>query len=333
MKDPVLSMIKQESFEEQERRFARLKPLLEAISDEAVKPISLDLSRVSVAGMNLLQKARRPDIKAHLDTLPEALFSKEWIQQLEDLSIVVWHIKVRNVVEGAAFSLRAIPDEVRQEGLAIRTRMVSLVDYHLRTSAQNIAVIEKIKEGTGHIDLAMDLQMLAELVTTHQAELETDTKNYRAEDISRAAELVTIIRTALAEDPERFWAQWAGRAFVLLRDIYERVRRAAEFVSKDLKNAPDFPRLFAAARKPPRRRKKAEGLKSKAKNKAPKAKDKNAEAKDRAPKDKSPPKLKKKRKKDKAKNPSPTSKSGQKTPPSSTETASHAPKPSGSSVA
>lgn len=269
MEHEQLNLIHLPPLEEQHERFERFKDRLKAFPASQVGPINLDLRQVSIAGQRLLNTLQRPEVKGRVGALPDEVFSPDTVRDLEDLTVITWYLKVQGVTEETLNDSKALPPELLTKSLDVRGRVLSLVSYHLRTTPENIAIIDKIREGTGHVDLATDLEMLARLVNTHRGLVEQDRVNYRAEDALRATELAETIRAALADANSLDWAKWSAKAFAMFRLVYEEVRQVAQFACRDLDEAPEFPGLFKVARKQARKKKKSP---AKAKAQKPKGK-------------------------------------------------------------
>jgi hypothetical protein len=148
-------------------------------------------------------------------------------------------------------------------GYETRGRMMRVLDYQLGDRRDMAEELAHLREGSGHEDLATDLDTLAELYQRADVRpvIERDVKHYRLADVAESLRLVDILFASLglAEEGEVERANaLAQRAATLLLRTYNEHRRCGHFVFGDREDVEvTYPSLISAARSP--RRKRREG--------------------------------------------------------------------------
>jgi hypothetical protein len=125
--------------------------------------------------------------------------------------------------------------------------MLHVLSYHFMSNKGVMAELDSIRQGSGYLDLAMDLSRLARLYHAHRVTLRHDKAHYRTTDQRDALELSKSITTALksAENPAARWSDMQARAWTLLRRIYEEVAAGGRFLHRRTDAATAFPPLNA----------------------------------------------------------------------------------------
>ena len=234
------------------RVFEALKPRLRNVPLPISGRLNLDLRNAALAGRSLHRRVTCEPLKSRLEIMSPAMFDLEQVELLDRLTIVLWYLKMQMFMTQARSNRRRLPEALFEEATLLRTRLITLLGYHLRANPETMGVIDMVRRNKGHVNLASDLEILAVLVTDHAALLVDDVHNHHPDDASRALELTDQIRAALVARAPKRPGPWAARAFILFSSVYEDVREAATFAGRKLTGVSEIPSLTRAARKPRR---------------------------------------------------------------------------------
>ena len=227
-----MSKTKKSQVMDGESAYAALKTRAEGLSLDVVgttRGVNLDDAASRILGVVAMLESE-PAIVLRLQSLPATELDPRHLEELRPMALALsWaaqHVKSEQAVASNAL----VPSHVIEVGYAIRARMLELVSYHLRRIPSCWAEIEDIRYGSGHLDLASDLDRLAKLIVDHLPALQNDTLNYVATDVTEARANAVTIRTAYNSTATAKWTDRARRVFALLDDSYSEVRAAAQFI-------------------------------------------------------------------------------------------------------
>ncbi len=226
----------------------------------ALEPAELVTARIDVqrAASLVYDVARRDLVPAR-----RAVFERLSLANFYDLRVLdglpraaecAWYARLQQQAVLAEASAANVPEVVIQLAYEVRARMQQVLDYWLGDDPRFVARLKFVREGTGHQDLANDLQLLAELYERDEVRgaIESDRKRYRASDVAEAKRLRGVIFTGFRLAREGDAERWTGlyqRAATLLLRSYDEHRVAGQFAfRKDEDVASTYPSLFAAVR-------------------------------------------------------------------------------------
>jgi len=117
----------------------------------------------------------------------------------------------------------------------IRSRVYTLIDYHLGEVTDVARELTVIRAGQGYKDLVDDVTSLLKLREKHTAALKHDRKNFRMEDKAESAMHCDIVQRArlkgrrpATKKAGRIWAT----AFYALREAHEEVTAVGRFLDR-----------------------------------------------------------------------------------------------------
>ncbi len=130
--------------------------------------------------------------------------------------------------------------------------MQTVCEYHLSDDREMKPLLDLLRPGTGHRDLARDLNGYAKIYEARHAVVSADTKHYRPGDAARAKELAMQIFEALSDamshDAREAYSAHV-RSWTLAFRRYEEVRAAGLWLFRaDPARDELFPSLFAVGR-------------------------------------------------------------------------------------
>ncbi|HEU4404149.1 MAG TPA: hypothetical protein VFS43_02475 [Polyangiaceae bacterium] len=232
-----------------------------ALKPEELTSMRVDPQRVAAVAHSVAVRDLLPGRRAVFERLSVAgLYDVNVLETLPDAAKSVWYARQQQQVGRAEASGASVPDDEIQLAYETRGRMQYVLAYHVGDDPTLGARLKYIREGSGHQDLANDLEMLADLYRRDdvRALLEHDKKRYRPDDAEQAKRLAGRIFTGFGVGQEGEVERWTGllqRAVTLLLRFYDEHRVAGQFSfrrSEDV--AVTYPSLFAAVRNAPSRR-------------------------------------------------------------------------------
>jgi len=244
-----------------EQAAARLATLIEAVdlsNHRSYRP-NLDLRRTAVVVLAAAHYAQQPEIRSVFARLPAEFFDIRQLDLLTDLGWAAWYAGSRYQELLSQKQRRVVPKQLALRVADRKKRMVHVVRYHLREQPSVCRLLKEIGKGRGYAKDAAALTMLAGLYQAHQNELSRDTTWYREQDIREAeqdaAELMRYLGGGVP-DASMEALDLVTRAFVLVQDVYGKVREAAGFAfGRNSAQVRNFPVLHTAVRRPAKARK------------------------------------------------------------------------------
>lgn len=242
--------------------FDKIRTTLQSLPADALMQPNLDLQSAALAALVLVDRARQGERAARFALLPDALFPKSSLDDLEHAAHAASHVEIESTREETASTGAKVDLALVQEASALRERMLKTADYNLGHVEEVGRELADIRQGTGYLDLANDLSRLAVVYAASKSELASDKRHYDVADAGLAAALAQRIRGELRASASRSgaFAELRPRAFTELTRLYNEVRAAAQFVFRAQPDVlAEFPSLRAstAALAPARRAKKS----------------------------------------------------------------------------
>ncbi|HEU4410068.1 MAG TPA: hypothetical protein VFS43_32740 [Polyangiaceae bacterium] len=237
---------------------------LAALPASKLVVVRVDLRRASAIAHSVALRDSAPERRDDFVKASETgFYSIETLDNLPRIARGAWYVRRQQLRAIARASGASVSEDDVRLGYETRGRMMRVLDYQLGDRRDIADELAHLREGSGHEDLATDLDTLAELYQRDDVRpfLERDVKHYRASDVADALRLVDVIYASLglAEEGEVERANaLAQRAATLLLGTYNEQRRCGQFVFGNREDVEaTYPSLISAARSP--RRKRREG--------------------------------------------------------------------------
>lgn len=235
--------------------FEAVRPRLEQLTTDELIPIRIDVQAAAAVAHSVGVRDAAPERHQRFEQLARGgNLDLTVIDSLPEVALAAWHARQQQQLQSALASKAAIPAATVVEAQAVRKRMLLVLEYYFQDDAAIAAKLGVIRAGTGHQDLANDLQMLADLYQEPGIAdwIVRDVKHFRAEDAAQARTLATTIFNGLGLSPaDKALDDAAQRAWTLLDRVYERVRRAGQYLFVDDENVDvTYPSLISSVRSP-----------------------------------------------------------------------------------
>lgn len=236
-----------------------VKAQVEALpSSETIAP-NVDMQAAGSVILGWVKRLQEHDLAPRLARLSEiGEVEADLLIQAETLAWAAIHVRRRQLgalVLGSDARVSTADDSASR---LLRERMLRVLDYQLADEREEIpALLAQIREGTGYLDRANDLEALAELYEAHATTLARDGKRYRPGDAAEARRLAEVLFRAVGDAPGNEAAQWTGRAmrvWPLLLRAAASLRRVGLFLLPGEAGEQAFPALAGVARARPRSR-------------------------------------------------------------------------------
>ncbi len=242
--------------------YTSIRAELEALPASELVIVRVDLRRAGAIAHSVAVRDAAPERRAAFEKVAATGFYD--IATLDDLPRIArgaWYVRRQQLRVLARASGAVVSEDDIRLGYDTRARMMRVLDHWLGDRRDIAEELDHVRAGTGHEDLATDLDTLAEVYQRGDVRpfIEKDTKHYRATDVTEARRLVDIIFASLgiveAGEVERANAL-AQRAATLLLRTYDAHRDCGRFLFGGREDVEaTYPSLIAAARSPRRKRK------------------------------------------------------------------------------
>jgi hypothetical protein len=216
--------------------FKSLETTLRVMPADDVMIPNSDAQDSAIAALNLVSVARTPARMARLALLPEALFAKDNLAQLELAAWATWYAHTQVLSGQAAANGARVEAALFESAGQHLAKLLKLLEYHVGSIPDVAAELADIRSGSGYQDRASDLMRAAILWERWRAELEGDKRLFDAGDGQKAKALAEAIVTALRASLGTNLAEQAdlrNRAWSLLSRLYNEVRAAGLFVFRN----------------------------------------------------------------------------------------------------
>jgi hypothetical protein len=243
------------------RAFEAMRGELEAIAPTELRVVRSNLQKMAMTVIGLLGRDSAPERRAVFERYAAlGIYDLTLFGRLPQIALAAWYVRRQQQRAFFAASGAAVSNEDMALAYEVRARMTGVLE-HWHGDRHDVAVeLAQVRRGSGHQDLANDLDTLAELYVRDDVKslIERDIKRYRASDVGEALRLAAIIAASLglAEEGEveRLTDLARRTATVLVREYEEHARCGRFFFGKSEDVTATYPSIFAAVRAPQRKR-------------------------------------------------------------------------------
>lgn len=206
------------------------KDALLGIDPTQVGPPNVDCIYVAVVAMALAIHIEGPKVAPVFVQLPPVFLGDATPALLRVLAQTVFYLETRARTKEATTSTVRVDVALMSEGVALRDRMLRVLNYYFHDDPLMQAELASIRSGQGYVDLASDLARAATHYTQHAAALAEDKKHYDPKDQIRARGISKEILSALQAGADNSLVDLRNRAFTKLTRVYARLKAAGDFI-------------------------------------------------------------------------------------------------------
>ncbi len=203
---------------------------------------------VALATVETLRKPAFAGRLAKLVSIEEA--PGDLIERAENFGWACIHARRHQLETTAAASAAKVPEALAKESQGLRDRMFKLCEYHFGDDPTLGPSVAYVREGTGYLDRANDLEALADLCEQHPDAIKADPRNYRATDVADARRVAAALYSALGDerDGSAYWMQSQSGLWPLLLQTWAEVQQTGRFLEPMGQGETLFPSQVSAAR-------------------------------------------------------------------------------------
>ena len=241
-----------------EQAFLAVEAELLAQRDPAVTRVAIDVQRASAVAHSVIVRDEALERAAMFARLEKVdLYDMATLERVRQYALATWFARQRQLGKLALSSAAIVAPAVIDEARLRRARMLRVLDHWFFDDAAMTAELTLIRAGSGHQDLANDLEALADVYrrpAVHEV-IRHDRKHFMEDEVPQARRLAQAIFESLGvsrETDAKRWRVLCQRAWALLLREYEEHRAAGTFLFRKQEDvAESYPSLFTAVRSAP----------------------------------------------------------------------------------
>ena len=229
----------------------KVKDIVARVPDAERQLPNVDLQLAGSVVLAAVEPLRKPVFAARLARLVSIEEAPgDLVERAESLGWASIHARRRQLETAGSASTAKVPEALAKESLGLRDRMFRLCEYHFGDDPAVGPTVAYVREGTGYLDRANDLETLADLCEQHPDAIKADQRNYRATDVADARRVAAALYRALGDerDGSAHWMQSQSGLWPLLLQTWAEVQRAGRFLAPLGQGEALFPSLVSAAR-------------------------------------------------------------------------------------
>jgi hypothetical protein len=205
--------------------YEALSKTFDAIPSEKLARVSVEVQLAAVHAYGIAERDSAPERSSEFEKLARAdVIAANPVGRLKQRALAAWYARQQQL-RFTARSGAVVPAVVTEAGEAVKKRMFKVVTHAFGDHSDYAVDLAAIRQGQGYLDLANDLQQLADLYEEPviAAVVSKDPIHYKKTDVKDARAHAAAIFKALGYESSDA-AQWtarAQRAYTVLLDAYE----------------------------------------------------------------------------------------------------------------
>jgi hypothetical protein len=229
-----------------------LAPALDALVEADFVTLRVDIETATYAALGVVGFVTSPEVHARFALLPEECFDMSHVDGLGPACFAMLYALAEARAAGALETEARLPAALADEAAEVEGRMQALCEYHFADEPAIKPLLDRLRPGVGHRDLANDLLGYARIYELRADLVQADRTNYRAGDAARAKALAGMmiqkLSSAMTPRARTAYDRYV-RVWTLLNRRYNEVRAAGLWLFRDDPRVQQrFPSLFAAGR-------------------------------------------------------------------------------------
>lgn len=229
--NPPVSPARIERAENAAESYKRVEEQILAMSVSEVGRVTADVAMASSIALGALGNLEQ--LRPELGQLADGGAAVRALDSLHDYALAAFFAHLESVPDANQSELARLLERAKP----LRENLLKVADALAGFGLLAESAVSAIREGSGHLDTAKDLALLGALFGSNWERLESKVPFERGlvDEASRLGTL--LLRTIGAKevgevrkDPSYDWASLRARAFRLLVNAYEELRRATSYV-------------------------------------------------------------------------------------------------------
>jgi hypothetical protein len=223
--------------------------------------VRVDLQKMAALVLTLAWRDSSPERRAVFERYAaQGIYDMRVLDRLPRMARAAWYVRRQQRRALFAASGASLAKDEVALAYEVRARMIGVITHWLGDRHDIATDLAHLREGSGHQDLANDLETLSEIYQRADVRslLEHDIKHYRATDPDEAVRLAERLMASMGlteeGEAERMTGLARRAATLLVRNYDEHAHGGRFFFGKSENVAVTYPSLYAAARAPQRRR-------------------------------------------------------------------------------
>ena len=211
--------------------WALVRPEAEALAPAALGRPTVPVREAALLGLTVARRILSSSERAEFEKLVAVkLLDGALLTLLPRYAGALLYVRAQ-LDRAPASSQVLVPASVVTEADEVRTRMLKVLSFYFGPETEVGRKLAKIRQGSGHADLAGDLVALVTLYRDHRARIEGTPEFYRATDEADAARLAGKILEHLSTDDEAStWNSVQLRVYTLFLHAYDEACAAGRYL-------------------------------------------------------------------------------------------------------
>jgi hypothetical protein len=243
------------------RALASVRAMIEAFSPAEVLTVRVDVQKVAALVITLIERDSAPERRPVFERFAaQGNYDITLFERLLTLAQAVWYL--RRQQQRLSFLTNGAPlsEEDRLKAFELRAHLMRELEYNCRDMPDVMHELAYLRQGSGHQDLANDLETLVDLAQRDDVRPRLQKSPwYREGDLAEATRLAGLLLRALGVSNEGEVERVTGllqRGATLLLQEYEKHCLRGRFLFHEVEDIEvTYPSLYAAARAARRKRK------------------------------------------------------------------------------
>jgi hypothetical protein len=211
--------------------YQRVEPEILALPAERVGRITADVSHAASVALGAVKNLQQ--LRPEFERLGDGGAALRALGALEDYAFAAVFAHLQTLPEATTKELSALVERARP----LRENLLKVAESLASFGVFSDKAVSVIREGTGQIDMAQDLMLLGTLFDANWEAVQNKVP-FQRELVAEASRLGAQVLRAIGSrevgevrrDPNLEWSGLKTRAFRLMIDAYEEVRRATNYV-------------------------------------------------------------------------------------------------------
>lgn len=231
VQNPPVSPARIERAENAAEAYKRVEDQILALSVNEVGRVTADVAMASSIALGALENLQQ--LRPEFEQLSDGGVALKALDSLQDYALAAFFAHLESVPDASQSELARLLERARP----LRESLLKVADGLAGFGLLSGSAVSAIREGSGHLDTAKDLALLGALFGSNWERVESKVPFERGlvDEAGRLGAL--LLRTIGAKevgevrkDPSYDWGSLRARAFRLLVNAYEELRRATSYV-------------------------------------------------------------------------------------------------------